>query len=143
MRPSIEQELVEWDWRMQDGIGTARESRSWQQATQEVLQRGDQLIQDLTTTGVSRSSFNGKPQATARHETTDAFGLPLNKSRVAGQSITTAGVSLEELTTSWQELHNEFNALSTADQQPADHAEDLWRRVHQLRRRIALSLIHI
>ncbi len=139
MRPSIEQELVEWDWRMQDGIGTARESRSWQQATQEVLQRGDQLIQDLTTTGVSRSSFNGKPQATARHETTDAFGLPLNKSRVAGQSITTAGVSLEELTTSWQELHNEFNALSTADQQPDGHAEDLWRRVHQLRRRIAFA----
>ncbi len=51
MRASIEQELIEWDWRMQDGIGTERESRTWQQAIVKTLDRGDRLIQKLTSTG--------------------------------------------------------------------------------------------
>lgn len=53
LRPSIEQELVEWDWRMQDGIGTAREARSWERAIQSVMERGDLLIQDLAAAKVS------------------------------------------------------------------------------------------
>lgn len=47
-RPAIEQALIEWDWRLQDGIGMQREPRTWSQAIELVLQRGDQLIQDLT-----------------------------------------------------------------------------------------------
>ncbi len=46
-RPAIEQELIEWDWRLQDGIQTAREPRTWSQALEQVLQRGDQLIENL------------------------------------------------------------------------------------------------
>jgi len=46
-RAAIEQELIEWDWRMQDGIGTNRESRSWDEAIEQTLCRGDGLIQDL------------------------------------------------------------------------------------------------
>jgi hypothetical protein len=51
-RPAIERELLEWDWRMQDGILTAREPRTWAQAIELVLQRGDQLIQDLLLSSV-------------------------------------------------------------------------------------------
>ena len=36
---------------------------------------------------MTHSSFNGKPQATARHETTVACGLPLNNLQVAGRGI--------------------------------------------------------
>lgn len=58
-RPSIEQELIEWDWRMQDGIGTPRESRSWDEAIQAVFQRGDQLIEKLAAAGVSLDGLTG------------------------------------------------------------------------------------
>lgn len=44
LRRAIEQALVEWDWRLQDGIGTERESRSFQEATLVALQRGDALL---------------------------------------------------------------------------------------------------
>ena len=37
LRPAIERELIEWDWRMQDGILTAREPRTWAQAIELVL----------------------------------------------------------------------------------------------------------
>jgi hypothetical protein len=52
LRPSLEQELIEWDWRMQDGIGTARERRSWDAAIQALLERGDRLLQHFATAGV-------------------------------------------------------------------------------------------
>lgn len=51
-RASIEQELIEWDWRMQDGIGTLREARGWSDAIRTVIERGDRLIQNLVDTGV-------------------------------------------------------------------------------------------
>ncbi|MHB8898196.1 MAG: NPCBM/NEW2 domain-containing protein, partial [Thermoguttaceae bacterium] len=47
LRAPLEEELVQWDWRMQDGIGTERESRTWQQAVEVVLDRGDRLVQAL------------------------------------------------------------------------------------------------
>ena len=52
-RPAIEQELIRWDWRMQDGIGTPRERRTWKQATGTVIQQGDRLITHLAVTGIS------------------------------------------------------------------------------------------
>jgi hypothetical protein len=51
MRPVIEQELIQWDWRMQDGIGTPRERRTWRQATEKVIQSGDRLVRHLALTG--------------------------------------------------------------------------------------------
>ncbi|MHC4355270.1 MAG: TolB-like translocation protein, partial [Planctomycetota bacterium] len=53
MRASIERALIEWDWRMQDGIGTARESRTYDQAVEETLGRGDALIAHLVGSGIS------------------------------------------------------------------------------------------
>ncbi len=59
LRPSIEQQLIEWDWRMQDGIGTLREPRSRAQAVHAVLERGDRLIQNLTAAGVAIADLTG------------------------------------------------------------------------------------
>jgi len=53
LRPSIEQELIEWDWRMQDGISTLRQRSDWTEATQLTLERGDRLIENLSRAGVS------------------------------------------------------------------------------------------
>ena len=59
MRPSIEQELIEWDWRMQDGIGTERESRSWLQAIAKTLDRGDQLLAHLPSSAKQEGRAGG------------------------------------------------------------------------------------
>lgn len=52
-RPAIEQSLIEWDWRMQDGIGTPREPRSYLQAIELTLARGQRLLADLAARGVA------------------------------------------------------------------------------------------
>ena len=98
-RPSIERELIEWDWRMQDGIGTERQPRTYAEAVQLVLERGDRLIQDLTA----------------------------------------SKIPLKNLTEDWQLARAECKTLS-ADEN-AGHAqwEELWRRVHALRRTIAFE----
>ncbi|MHB0956769.1 MAG: HzsA-related protein [Pirellulaceae bacterium] len=59
-RRDIERELIEWDWRLQDGIGTAREPRSWAQAIEQLLQRGDLLIENLQGASVSLDDFLDK-----------------------------------------------------------------------------------
>jgi hypothetical protein len=52
LRPAIQRELVEWDWRMQDGIGTPREPATYAEAVQQTLQRGERLLVDLQAAGV-------------------------------------------------------------------------------------------
>jgi hypothetical protein len=52
LRPAIGRELVEWDWRMQDGIGTPREPVSYAEAVRQTLQRGDRLLAELQAAGV-------------------------------------------------------------------------------------------
>ena len=63
MRESIEQELIRWDWRMQDGIGVKRENRTWQYAIQKTLGRGDRLIQHLSTVGTELHELSVQWQA--------------------------------------------------------------------------------
>ncbi|NQT11346.1 MAG: NPCBM/NEW2 domain-containing protein, partial [Planctomycetes bacterium] len=96
LRPVIERELVEWDWRMQDGIGTEREPRTWQEAATTVVERGDRLIQDLKE----------------------------------------VGVDLGDLVKQWEGVRAELAAAGEADD---SRWEDLWRRVHVLRRQIVLA----
>ncbi|MBM3335998.1 hypothetical protein FJY63_15170, partial [Candidatus Sumerlaeota bacterium] len=52
MRRPIEQALIEWDWRMQDGIGTDRNPSAYDEAIGRTLKRGDELISDLRAAGV-------------------------------------------------------------------------------------------
>ena len=90
LRPSIEQELIEWDWRMQDGIGTARERRGWGQAIRAVLERGDRLIRNLAASGVSL----------------DELAAPWETARSQWQSLSAAGSASEaEWEKLWKEVH--------------------------------------
>jgi hypothetical protein len=96
LQPAIEQALIEWDWRMQDGIGTPREPSSYVEATERTLRRGDALIRQLRS----------------------------------------HGVPLDNESTRWQALWSEWKELSAADDTDQPAWEDLWRRVHTLRRQI-------
>ena len=69
-RPSLQQELIQWDWRMQDGIGTAREPRAWREAIRAVLRRGDRLITHLTSKGVSLGKLTAEWEAARKRHVT-------------------------------------------------------------------------
>jgi hypothetical protein len=51
LRPAMEQLLIEWDWRMQDGIGTPRDAVTYAVAVERTLAQGDLLIEDLRSRG--------------------------------------------------------------------------------------------
>jgi hypothetical protein len=51
LRLAMEQVLIEWDWRMQDGISTSRDAVSYAAAVQRTFERGDLLIGDLLGRG--------------------------------------------------------------------------------------------
>ena len=50
--PTMARALIEWDWRLQDGIGTARELRTYAEAIGLTLERGERLIEELEEAGV-------------------------------------------------------------------------------------------
>jgi len=60
LRPAIEKELIEWDWRMQDGIGTERAESTWKAAVHRTVLSGNKLILDLTTKGVHLNDLKDK-----------------------------------------------------------------------------------
>lgn len=53
LRPMMQAALLEWDWRLQDGIGTPREPVSYAVAIDRLFARGDALIDDLRGSGVA------------------------------------------------------------------------------------------
>ena len=53
MRRPVAEALVEWDWRMQDGIQTPRAPSTFAAAVGRTLKRGDELIRRLSAGGVS------------------------------------------------------------------------------------------
>jgi hypothetical protein len=99
LRRPIEQALIEWDWRMQDGIETERMPSTFAAAIEKNLNRGDELFRDLRAAG-------------------DVFA--------------------DELT-AWQVLRGEWQQLAGSNVDDESRWEDLWRRVHWQRRRIALA----
>jgi hypothetical protein len=52
LRRPIEDALVEWDWRMQDGIGVETKPSTYAAAIEATLRRGDALRADLPAEGV-------------------------------------------------------------------------------------------
>lgn len=53
LRSAMEQLFVEWDWRMQDGIGTERKPVTYATAIERTLERGTKLLEDLASSGGS------------------------------------------------------------------------------------------
>ena len=95
----MERELIEWDWRMQDGIGVDREPSTYLEAVERTLRRGDALLAALHADGVA----------------------------------------IEEEASQWARLREEWSTLSATAAADPPGAEDLWRRVHEWRRRLALK----
>jgi hypothetical protein len=105
MRPAMQRALIEWDWRMQDGIDTPRAPSTYAKAIQRALDRGDVLLRRLKRSGVDLSAQSA----------------------------------------AWSSLKAEFAAVvgaasaATPVPSPSPAVESLWRRVHWLKREIALS----
>ncbi len=55
LRPALEEFMVEWDWRMQDGIGAARQAATFAEAASRAIERGQALIQDLEVRGLHQA----------------------------------------------------------------------------------------
>ncbi len=51
--PVIEREIIEWDWRLEDGLGTEREPSSYARAARRALAGGDALLADFRRRGES------------------------------------------------------------------------------------------
>lgn len=93
-----EDELIERDWRKQDGIGTQRAPATFAAAIEKTLERGELLVRDLKASGVPRA------EAAA-----------------------------------WDALRDEWRERSASRAPDGPAGEDLWRRVHQARRKIAFA----
>jgi hypothetical protein len=69
---AIERLLIEHDWRLRDGVGAERESRTYREALAEVLRTGSALVSALHTDGVLAADHDRRWQAllevTAGHE---------------------------------------------------------------------------
>ena len=123
MRQPIERALVEWDWRMQDGIDTERVPSTYRAAIGRTLKRGDDLIDDLNAQGVPLALPSvGHENAPPSHR----WDMPMPH-RMGRQAA------------AWEGLRREWKELSSAGQVEPRRWEDLWRRVHLLRRQIALQ----
>ncbi len=99
LRPSIERELLEWDWRMQDGIETERAPSTWKAAIGKLLERGDALLEDLNT----------------------------------------GGIDLRSEAAQWNTFRSKWEQLSQEQNADENQWEDLWRKVHELRRDIVFK----
>ncbi len=67
-RPGIQGEMIEADWRMQDGIGTARLAVTYAQAVERILRQGGELIDDLRAGGSDGPAADGLAAAAGRWE---------------------------------------------------------------------------
>ena len=58
LKPTIERALVEWDWRMQDGIGTPKEPQTYAQAIERIAPRAQRLLDELQADGVDMAKYS-------------------------------------------------------------------------------------
>jgi predicted esterase len=78
--PAIADGLVEWDWRMQDGIQTPRESRSYRQAIEKIVRQTDTLVAERLGSG------SLSPGQESAWSTLRAAGLPPAADASAGEA---------------------------------------------------------
>lgn len=105
----LQNELVEWDWRLQDGIGTPNEPRTYLQAVEKRLPQLSAFWNDFIETAEGSDEIPD--------ERLDRFAR-----------------RLEELTASFEEIR-----ASADSPEKEGRAETLWRSLHALRREIALA----
>ena len=121
-RPSLAKALIDWDWRMQDGIGTEREPRTFVQALDLRLPQGRALIEDLQRTLDDASYENLVPYDPNISERFEALEQKLAKYE-----------------TEWDGFEKEFEALKTSDNPDEQIAEALWKKMRVLKRNILVN----
>lgn len=106
MATKLTDALIEWDWRMWDGIETPTEPRTYVEAIDKRLPQGEAMISDLIENAESDED----------------------------------AARFEDFLDQWRTLAERRRQLK---QNPADGsdrtAEELWRDLHQLRRKIVLA----
>ena len=78
--PVIADALVEWDWRMQDGIQTPRVSRTYRQAIEKIVRQTDALVAER------RESRTLNPEEESAWKALRAAGLPPPDDASAGEA---------------------------------------------------------
>ena len=76
--PDIANALVEWDWRMQDGINTPREPRTYAQAAEKLLEQMSAAGMDKKKISALQSS---KPDAAAEQSLWESYWLEAHRLR--------------------------------------------------------------
>ncbi len=73
LRPALEQALVEWDWRLQDGIGTPRGARSYAEVLPGLLARGAALLERGGLSQAETERWRGFARTAGNAEATEAL----------------------------------------------------------------------
>ncbi len=125
-RPTLANAAITWDWRLQDGIGTEREPRTFLQALEKQLPQGRALLDDLVAS-IEDGTFDNL----------SAYDPQI------GEKIDAFAPRLDDWNAAWAEFEKRFNKLkikntSTAPQLERD-AESLWREVRTLKRQILVE----
>ena len=118
--PTLQKALIEWDWQMQDGIGTEREPQTYEAALALRLPQGRALIDDLKKTVDDETFEPLTPYDPEIGDKFDAFVEPL-----------------EAFDTEWARLEKRFANLHASDKANGEkNARELWLEMRRLKRRI-------
>lgn len=121
-RPAIEKAMIEWDWRMQDGLGTPKEPRTYAEILTQRLPEGRALLNEL------RETFE-----TENYETHLRFDPELAEKFDAFED------KLTRFENVWTELEERFAELSAHDADTEDELADLWTAMHETKREILIN----
>ena len=131
-RPTLANAAITWDWRLQDGIGTEREPRTFLQALEKQLPQGRALLDDLAAS-IDDGTFDNL----------SAYDPQI------GEKIDAFSPRLDGWNAAWADFEKRFNAIkikvdkeSGDDATVAEHnrdAESLWREVRTLKREILVE----
>jgi len=124
LRPAIEDALIEWDWRMQDGIGTPREPSTWRDACEEMVRRGEELAREERELGSGSVSEQPHPRSPAQPGTTPSPLAERGDGRRPGGEV---GAALD----AWREACRRFRD----GQDPTE----CWLALHRAKRAMALG----
>jgi len=100
LQTAIQEAMIEWDWRMQDGLGTPLCPSTLAEAIQRCLDRGDRLVADLQAAGLFPPEL-AAPWAALRPR--------YDKLRHSGQVEGPEGEAL------WQEAHRLRRQIALAN----------------------------
>ena len=99
-RPAVEAALIEWDWRMQDGIQTQRAPSTYAAAVALTLRRGDELLDHLQQADAAVGAWRERWRQLRR------------RSKVLAERIATDRTAWESL---WREVHQVRRAMLIAE----------------------------